>query len=527
MAQRTKNYPNTVNLETIACEKYMARLLNKEKFMTGALLSQKTKEKMVKQLPTNVSQLTKYRQTVRQQNMPSPKRVRSPDTLAHFADDSVVEVTVKTTNPPRQRSRSTTVEREPWSQLLKQHRSGDKISLFGNFDPLRTLHFLAKELQYQLQSALPEDSTVQQMVTDMQHALKRIPPEVASTVHLQQAIDMFPSRKSSSGSENNFRKVDTATVCTQTPPCTDKEDNQKLQKIMEESTIKLEASCKQMEKLCTKLKEEKDSLEKSLTEERKTVQSLEKKVWDLEIEKKDVLEPKITMLEEEKLKLEKSLTDLTKRTEMLVDTRASEREDLKNQLTEARNSNFCLEQELCKVKHQLRLNTIEKEKYVAILSVRDKQINEIRNEMTQLQEVVNEQLLELHNSAFQSMPTSEHVATSSPDANADKKKPISGIGDSTISTIYSNEEHQQHFSAKSNHSFRDLPSGDVDLSGAMQDFPDSASVKLDVFKDDIDLEKVDSHSSIRSMMSEIKRTAYVVANTPKECSIANLMGSVP
>ncbi|VEN57019.1 unnamed protein product [Callosobruchus maculatus] len=481
MAQRTKNYPNTVNLETIACEKYMARLLNKEKFVTSPMLSQKAKDKMVKQVPTNISQITKYRQTVRQQNMPSPKRVRSPDTLAHFNDDSVVEVTVKTTNPPRQRSRSTTVEREPWSQLLKQRRSGDKISLFGNFDPLRTLHFLAKELQYQLQSALPDDSTVQQMVSDMQHALKRIPPEVASTVHLQQAIDMFPSRKSSSGSENNLRKVSTATAATQTPPSTEKEDSLRLQKIMEESTIKLEASCKQMEKLCTKLKEEKDSLEKSLAEERKTVQSLEQKVWDLEIEKKDILEPKITMLEEEKLKLEKSLTDLTKKTEMLISS--GERDQLKNELTEARNSNFCLEQELCKVKHQLRLNTIEKEKYIAILSVRDKQINEIRNEMTQLQEVVNEQLLELHNSAFQSMPTGEHIATSSPATNADKKKPLSGIGDSTISTIYSNEEHQQHYSAKSNHSFRDLPSGDVDLSAAMQDYPDSTSVKLDAFKD--------------------------------------------
>nr|CAH7756243.1 unnamed protein product [Callosobruchus chinensis] len=359
------------------------------------------------------------------------------------------------------------------------------------------------------------------MISGIQHALKRIPPEVASTVHLQQALDMYPSRKSSSGSENNLRKVNTATVATQTPPSTVEEDNLKLQKIMEESTIKLEASCKQMEKLCTKLKEEKDSLEKSLAEERITVQSLEKKVWELEIEKKDILEPKITMLEEEKLKLEKSLSDLTKKTEQLVSS--TEREDLKNQLTEARNSIFCLEQQLCKVKHQLRLNTIEKEKYVAILSVRDKQINEIRNEMTQLQEVVNEQLLELHSSAFQSMPTGEHAATSSPDANSDKKKPISGIGDSTISTIYSNEEHQQHYSAKSNHSFRDLPSGDVDLSAAMQDFPDSASVKFDAFKDDIDLEKVDSHSSIRSMMNEIKRTAYVVANTPRERSIANIM----
>ncbi|CAH1972604.1 unnamed protein product [Acanthoscelides obtectus] len=483
MANRTKNYPNTVNLETIACEKYMARLLNKEKFLTSAMLPSKTaKEKTVKQLPpnTNISQLTKYKQTVRQQNMPSPKHNLRPDTLTGFADDSIVEVTVKTTNPPRQRSRSTTVEKEPWSQLLKQQRSGDKISLFGNFDPLRTLHFLAKELQYQLQSALPEDSTLQQMVADMQHALKRIPPEVASTVHLQQAIEMFPLRKSSS-SENNLKKFDTATVGTQTLPNTEKEDNLRLQKIMEESTIKLEDSCKQMEKLCTKLKEEKDSLERSLAEERRIVQGLEKKVWDLEVQKKEILEPKIMILEEEKSKLERSLDDLAKKAETLISVR--EKEEFKNQLTEARNSNFCLEQELCKVKHQLRLNTIEKEKYIAILSVRDKQINEIRNEMTQLQEVVNQQLMELHNNAFHSIPNSDNAASCPPDANADKK-PVNGIGDSTISTIYSNDEQQQHYSSKSNHSFRDLPSGDIDLSVVLQDLPDSGSLKLDAFKDD-------------------------------------------
>lgn len=42
-----------------------------------------------------------------------------------------------------------------------------------------------------------DDNTLQQMVADMQSALKRVPPEIASTIHLQQAIDLLPRRRSS------------------------------------------------------------------------------------------------------------------------------------------------------------------------------------------------------------------------------------------------------------------------------------------------------------------------------------------
>lgn len=78
--------------------------------------------------------------------------------------------------------------------------------------------------------------------------------------------------------------------------------------------------------------------------------------------------------------------------------------DLQLTVTELKKSKLQLERDNQKLEHQLRLCAIEKEKYLAILAVRDRQIYEIRGEMTQLQESVNEQLVELHNYATSSIP---------------------------------------------------------------------------------------------------------------------------
>lgn len=47
-------------------------------------------------------------------------------------------------------------EREPWGSILSNNnpRSTEKVSSFNNFDPLRTIHFLVKELQVKLRSPI-------------------------------------------------------------------------------------------------------------------------------------------------------------------------------------------------------------------------------------------------------------------------------------------------------------------------------------------------------------------------------------
>lgn len=83
---------------------------------------------------------------------------------------------------------------------------------------------------------------------------------------------------------------------------------------------------------------------------------------------------------------------------------------MKQQIADLNHSKIQLEQECAKLKHQIRLSTIEREKYVAVLAVRDRQIHEIRREMSQLQDVVNDQLLELQNNVFKLTPSNANFA---------------------------------------------------------------------------------------------------------------------
>lgn len=78
--------------------------------------------------------------------------------------------------------------------------------------------------------------------------------------------------------------------------------------------------------------------------------------------------------------------------------------DLQLAIMDLKKSKLGLERENQRLEHQLRLRDIEKEKLLAILAVRDRQIYEIRHEMTQLQQSVNEQLVELHNYATSAIP---------------------------------------------------------------------------------------------------------------------------
>ncbi|KAJ8915817.1 hypothetical protein NQ315_004629 [Exocentrus adspersus] len=519
MTQRLKPYPNTINLETIACEKYMTRLLQREKVSMpptpkpnpSLLTSQKYKDKVIKQSPIILSsqnQLSKVRPNIKQQNLPTPNTDQSRTSNDfQFGDDSaLVQVTVKTTNP-RQRSRSTVASREPWGQLLKQQKSSDKVSVFSNFDPLRTLHFLAKELQFQLQTILPDDSTLQQMVADMQNALKRVPPEIASTIHLQQAIDLLPAKKDSRPlhDERPERlKANLSEKAVQTHPTTDHEEYEKLQKIMEESTIKLEASCKQMENLCEQLKNEKLHLETQLQTEQNCVAFLKKKVEDLEFENTEILNSKIKRLEEEKRKLVAEFDELA----LKLETHSSvPPPEIKTLINELKSSKSTMEHECAKLKHQLRLCAIEKEKYVAVLAVRDRQISEIRNEMTQLQEVVNEQLMELHNNAFQK--------------NAQQYR--SPSNDDGI---------QQYYLRKASN--KNLPSGEngdmVNILHEMpENYPEKSTSKIRDHRSHhsrVDpapfLERPDSQVSIRSMFNELKKTAYSITSAPPKSSHHNV-----
>lgn len=69
--------------------------------------------------------------------------------------------------------------------------------------------------------------------------------------------------------------------------------------------------------------------------------------------------------------------------------------EMKALLQELRSQKLTAEQETLNIKHHVTLLDLEKEKYKTLLDVREKQMQEIRSELNQLQEVVNHQLTEL------------------------------------------------------------------------------------------------------------------------------------
>ncbi|XP_056631857.1 centriolin-like [Diorhabda sublineata] len=507
MTQRFPRGSNYVQ-DGAVCEKYMARFLNREK-QAAAAISSLTRGRE-KTNPHSQNQLIKNRPNVKQQNLPSPFKRRSPsqNAVQHSDDSALVELTVKAMNNHRQRSRSTTLDREPWGQLLKQHKSGDKISMFGNFDPLRTLHFLAKELQFQLQSVLPDDTTIQQMVADMQYALKRVPPEVASTVHLQQTIDIMPRKSNSRTSIQKPERLHISTVdcAVQTIPLKSLEDNDKLQQMMEEGTLKLENSCKHMEKFCTELKNEKHKLERELEEERHNNKILNKRILDLELENNEVLTPRVKSLEDEKRKLETQLKNIANKLENVSQHSFN---DLKSQITELKSQKNALDQECNNLKHQMKVCALEREKFIAVLALRDAQINEIRSEMSQLQDVVNDQLMELQTNAFLVVPTigNNNEATNLEKLELSEKNNQLG-GDGTTSPT----EEQGYYTPKQNLSFKDLQSGDIEISSNLTNDPEKPKYKASKGASlNNHMEKVDSQVNIRMMFNALKKTAYEVA----------------
>uniref|UniRef100_A0A6P7GEN7 Uncharacterized protein LOC114337215 n=1 Tax=Diabrotica virgifera virgifera TaxID=50390 RepID=A0A6P7GEN7_DIAVI len=423
------------------CEKFLTRFLSKEnpRTRTPAALSVRSRERSSRTVSSsNQNELMKCRPNVKQQNFPLPGKHRNP-----FQINQCLDHPIQDKMNTRPRSRSSAVDTGTWDQALKNQKSGDKISIFGNFDPLRTLHFLAKELQFQLQSVLPEDNTIQQMVKDMQYALKRIPPEIASTIHLQQAFDSRPRSTSHTNIRPEKLCVHTVDCGVQTVPLKPVENNERLQQRMEEGTLKLEKSCKDMERLCVELTNEKTKLEGHLVEAKRSDKALKKKILDLELENNEILTPRVKQLEDEKQKLETKLKTVTAKLETVLQHSSNE---LKSQISELKSQKNGLEQKCISLKHQIEVAALEREKFVAILDLRDSQINEIRSEMNQLQEVVNDQLIELHNHAFTNVVK---TGSNSEVLNLEKIHiaEINGYaGSGTISSI----EEQDHFTSLPN-----------------------------------------------------------------------------
>lgn len=115
---------------------------------------------------------------------------------------------------------------------------------------------------------MADETNVQEIIKAMHAALQRIPPEVASKVQLQQQ-----SVEALKGTEDDRAGF-------QNRP--HRRNYEEFQKLIEGSTLKLEASCRHLEDMCGQLKDEKLSLETRLQGEMAHSQKLQSKMDEME-----------------------------------------------------------------------------------------------------------------------------------------------------------------------------------------------------------------------------------------------------
>lgn len=121
----------------------------------------------------------------------------------------------------------------------------------------------------------------------------------------------------------------------------------------------------------------------------------------------------LTNYEIEKLTLEKDeLQTEVKKLKAQLDTQSGpSMQSLKALIQDMRIQKGEADQEIVSLRHQLTLVTMEREKYMAILAARDRQIKEMQVDMKQLQESVNEQLMEIQRGPPSSVPSTVSTVT--------------------------------------------------------------------------------------------------------------------
>lgn len=92
-------------------------------------------------------------------------------------------------------------------------------------------------------------------------------------------------------------------------------------------------------------------------------------------------------------------------------TKSNQSKELYRVVQELQSQKQSAEHQCADLRHKLASLTIENEKYATTLLIRDHDLGEIRREMDQLQEIVNQQLVEMQK---QSTLGSEVTSGSSP-----------------------------------------------------------------------------------------------------------------
>lgn len=114
------------------------------------------------------------------------------------------------------------------------------------------------------------------------------------------------------------------------------------------------------------------------------------------------------------------------------------------------------DKECVTLRHQLAVSDLEKEKYITLLAVRERQCKEIRDETQQLQEVIKKQLLELGNTSAEPHQGKSQFCLK----NLFKRTLSANENNFTLSSIQSYLPNEQQRRQNMLASFAELQSGD-------------------------------------------------------------------
>lgn len=159
MAQRIRSCTNNTKVDPLHhCNSHINKTGKRPQSASATVHKQNCPQKCSRDqtdnrgalVPTISSSLKSKSGTIRQQNLANSPNLIRKDLVAD--NSALVEVTVRTHTSRRSHNndpKSNSNLQQPWGKLLKAKKS-DNVSSFNDFDPLRTLHFLAKELQSKL-----------------------------------------------------------------------------------------------------------------------------------------------------------------------------------------------------------------------------------------------------------------------------------------------------------------------------------------------------------------------------------------
>lgn len=257
---------------------------------------------------------------------------------------------------------------------------------FAQFDPLRTLHFLSKELQSKLYTISPDESVIHEILVVMQHLLHRLPipskSDISSGNTPTNMHTTFPTRIVKRSQKCHLTQIPALVdvhQCCQT--------NQSLQvqqkaQDFELKLMELELVNKALTADCALANSERDQMAEKLKYHESNNKFLQKEI--------DELKKQLSVTEQVASKTEEIIEELMNKNKILEEEQAA-------LMVEFREKLLLAEQTLEHVKDTKLAEYSENYKYVlnqkdALIKIKSTQLDNITKQLANIQSMLNKKI---------------------------------------------------------------------------------------------------------------------------------------